>query len=159
MLISKIRPVLVLALAVAAGAVTADPLPSWAETDSKARIIAFVESVTDPQSESYVTPADRVAAFDNDGTLWAEQPAYFQLFYAMDRLARLAEADPSILTSDALKAAAAGDLQGALSGGEAGLLEIVTASHSGMSVQDFIADVSDGWAAPPIRTPGWPMMT
>ncbi len=99
--------------------------------------------MTDPASDTYVTPADRVAVFDNDGTLWAEQPVYFQLFFALDRLAALAEADPSILTSDTLKAAAEGNLEAALAGGEEALLEIVTASHSGLSVDEFQAAVSD----------------
>jgi phosphoglycolate phosphatase-like HAD superfamily hydrolase len=120
----------------------ADPLPSWNDTDAKAAIIAFVEGVTDPASANYVTPSDRIAVFDNDGTLWAEQPVYFQLFFALDRLRELAAADPSILTSDTLRAAAEGDLQGALAGGEAGLLEIVTVSHSGLSVDAFEEAVS-----------------
>jgi hypothetical protein len=120
----------------------ADPLPSWNDTDAKAAIIAFVEGVTDPASADYVTPSDRIAVFDNDGTLWAEQPVYFQLFFALDRLRELAAADPSILTSDTLRAAAEGDLQGALAGGEAGLLEIVTTSHSGLSVDAFEEAVS-----------------
>jgi phosphoglycolate phosphatase-like HAD superfamily hydrolase len=126
----------------AASVTLADPLPSWNDTDAKAAIIAFVEGVTDPASDDYVTPSDRIAVFDNDGTLWAEQPVYFQLFFALDRLRELAAADPSILTSDTLRAAAEGDIQGALAGGEAGLLEIVTASHSGLSVDAFEEAVS-----------------
>jgi phosphoglycolate phosphatase-like HAD superfamily hydrolase len=120
----------------------ADPLPSWNDTAAKAKIIAFVEEVTDPASAGYVTPDDRVAVFDNDGTLWAEQPVYFQLFFALDRLRAMAAADPSILTSDTLKAAAEGNLEAALAGGEAALLEIVMASHSGLSVDAFEAEVS-----------------
>jgi hypothetical protein len=130
-------------LALAPAQLLADPLPSWNDTPAKAAILAFVEGVTDPASDTYVTPADRVAVFDNDGTLWAEQPVYFQLFFALDRLAALAEADPSILTSDTLKAAAEGNLEAALAGGEDALLEIVTASHSGLSVDEFQAAVSD----------------
>jgi hypothetical protein len=130
-------------LALAPAQLLADSLPSWNDTPAKAAIIAFVEGVTDPASDTYVTPADRVAVFDNDGTLWAEQPVYFQLFFALDRLAALAEADPSILTSDTLKAAAEGNLEAALAGGEEALLEIVTASHSGLSVDEFQAAVSD----------------
>jgi hypothetical protein len=130
-------------LALAPAQLLADSLPSWNDTPAKAAIIAFVEGVTDPASDTYVTPADRVAVFDNDGTLWAEQPVYFQLFFALDRLAALAEADPSILTSDTLKAAAEGNLEAALAGGEEALLEIVMASHSGLSVDEFQAAVSD----------------
>lgn len=122
----------------------ADPLPSWNDVDAKSRITAFVDSVTDPLGDNYVTPADRIAVFDNDGTLWAEQPAYFQLFFAMNRVSKMAEADPSILTSDVLKAAAAGDLQGVFADGEKGLLEVINLSHSGMSVDVFISEVQ-GW--------------
>jgi hypothetical protein len=119
----------------------ADPLPSWADTEAKARIIAFVQSVTDPDSPDYVFPADRIATFDNDGCLWAEQPVYFQLIYALDRLQQKAAADPAILTSDVLKAAAAGDVKGMLAGGKEGLMEVLAVSHAGMSVEDFQADV------------------
>lgn len=135
-----------LPIALCAAGALADPLPSWADTEAKARIMAFVESVTDPASPAYVTPAARIAAFDNDGTLWAEQPVYFQLIYAIDRLREKAEADPSILTSDVLRAAAGGDMEGALAGGEEGLLEILAVSHSGISVEDFQADVA-AWLA------------
>ncbi|MEM6482929.1 MAG: HAD family hydrolase [Pseudomonadota bacterium] len=119
----------------------ADPLPSWSDTSAKAAIIDFVASVTDPGSESYVTPAERIAVFDNDGTLWAEQPLYFQLFYALDRLQEKAEADPSILTSDLLKAAAEGDIDTVAAGGTEGLIEILAVSHAGVSVDAFQADV------------------
>lgn len=134
-----------LGLAVAAPGL-ADPLPSWNDTAAKARIVAFVDSVTDPGSPDYVTPAARVAVFDNDGNLWAEQPVYFQLAYALDRLREKAAADPSILTSDALRAAAEGDLEGTLAGGIEGLMEVLAVSHSGMSVEAFQADVAD-WLA------------
>ena len=129
--------------ALAALPLAADPLPSWAETDAKARITDFVESVTDPASPDYVTPAARIAVFDNDGTLWAEQPVYFQLLYAIDRLREAAEADPSILTSDVLTAAAEGDMEGMMAGGAEGLLEVLAVSHAGVSVEDFQTDVAD----------------
>lgn len=126
-----------------ASLVLADPLPSWEDTGAKEAIIAFVEEVTDPASEQYVTPNDRIATFDNDGTLWAEQPVYFQLIYALDRLRERAEADPSILSTDTLKAAAAGDIAAIAEDGTEALLEIVAVSHAGMSVSDFQADVRD----------------
>lgn len=119
----------------------ADPLPSWRDTPTRDRIIAFVQEVTDPASSSYVTPSDRVAVFDNDGTLWAEQPMYFQFLFAMDALQAMAEADPSVLTTDTLKAAAAGDLATVLNGGEEALIEVVQLSHSGVSVEDFQTEV------------------
>jgi phosphoglycolate phosphatase-like HAD superfamily hydrolase len=139
---NRLPSISALALAFLPVTALADPLPSWNDTGAKAAIIAFVEGVTDPASAGYVTPSDRVAVFDNDGTLWAEQPVYFQFFFALDRLRTLAAADPSILTSDTLRAAAEGDIEGALAGGEAGLVEIVTVSHSGLSVDAFEEAVS-----------------
>ncbi|MFD0981323.1 HAD family hydrolase [Tropicimonas aquimaris] len=128
-----------LVLVVSSGLAIADPLPSWKGTEAKERIIAFVESVTDPASEDYITPADRIATFDNDGCLWTEQPVYFQLLYALDILKQKAEADPSILSSDVLKAAAAGDMEGMMAGGEEGLLEIINVSHGDITVDAFEA--------------------
>lgn len=129
-----------------AGFALADPLPSWSDTQARERIIAFVDSVTDASSADYVTPADRIAVFDNDGTLWSEQPVYFQVIYAVDTVKKMAEADPSILTSDALKAAAAGDYATLAQGGEEAILEVVNATHSGISVSDFQASVAE-WLA------------
>jgi hypothetical protein len=134
---------ILVAAVLASGAALADPLPSWNDTEAKARIIGFVEAVTAPGSGDYVTASDRIAVFDNDGTLWAEQPLYFQLLYAVDRLREMAAADPSILTTDALKAAAKGDLKTALAGGEEALLEIVMASHSGLSVDAFLTSAGE----------------
>ena len=68
-----------------------DPLPSWVDTPTKDAIISFVQTTTDPDHADYVTPSDRIAVFDNDGTLWAEKPVYFQLLFAMDQLAELAK--------------------------------------------------------------------
>jgi phosphoserine phosphatase len=124
----------------------ADPLPSWTEGETKAAILAFVDAVTDPASPDYVPPAERIAVFDNDGTLWAEQPVYFQLLYALDTLRARAEADPSILTSDALKAAADGDMAALMAGGQAALAEVVMASHADITVTDFQASVADWFA-------------
>ncbi|WP_120499806.1 HAD family phosphatase [Roseovarius sp. EL26] len=122
-----------------------DPLPSW-EGDSETQIVEFVQSVTDPNSEDYVIPSDRIAVFDNDGTLWGEQPAYFQLIYAVDQVAKMADADPSILTSDALKAAAAGDYQSLMATGKEGVIEVLKITHSGMTVDSFQEAVAD-WLA------------
>ncbi|WP_171180471.1 HAD family phosphatase [Ruegeria sp. HKCCD8929] len=127
-------------------AALADPLPSWNDTPTKAAIIAFVERVSDPNTAEFVPEEARIATFDNDGTLWGEQPLYFQLIYALDRLREKAEADPSILKSDALKAAAKGDTDTVLASGQDGLLEILNVSHSGMSVEAFQGDVAD-WIA------------
>ncbi|AWI83753.1 HAD family hydrolase [Alloyangia pacifica] len=121
----------------------ADPLPSWNDTGAKSAIIEFVEAVTDPASDDYVTPEDRIAAFDNDGTLWTEQPVYFQALYALDVLQEKAKADPDILTTDALKAGAQGDVGGVLATGMDGLLEVINVSHSGLTVDEFQADARD----------------
>ncbi|MGH6897129.1 MAG: HAD family hydrolase [Geminicoccaceae bacterium] len=126
-------------LGVPAGAL-ADPLPSWNDTEAKTAVIAFVEGVTDPSSDSFVPEDDRIAVFDNDGTLWVEQPLYFQALYALDVLREKADADPSILTSDVLKAATEGDMKGMMAGGTEGLVEIINVSHSGITAEDFKAD-------------------
>jgi phosphoserine phosphatase len=131
-----------LALFISAVPALADPLPSWSDTDTKAAIIGFVDAVTDPASADFVPEAERIAVFDNDGTLWAEQPVYFQLFYALDRLRQKAETDPSILTSDALRAAAAGDLAAVMAGGMPALIEVVMASHADITAAAFEADVA-----------------
>jgi hypothetical protein len=144
MMFSRLIPAV--AFALAATPLFADPLPSWNDTPARAAIVAFVDSVTDPAADTYVPPADRIAVFDNDGTLWAEQPVYFQLFFALDRLRTMAAADPSILTSDALKAAAEGDLGPLLAGGEEALVELVLLTHSGLSVDGFQSEVAS-WIA------------
>ncbi|MEX0286183.1 MAG: HAD family hydrolase [Paracoccaceae bacterium] len=115
----------------------ADPLPSWNDTDAKSRIIEFVDTVTDPASDEYVPPAERIATFDNDGTLWGEQPLYFQLIFAIDIISDMAADDPSVLTSDTLKAAAEGDYKAVLAGGKPAVLEVMKLSHSGMTVPEF----------------------
>ena len=117
----------------------ADPLPSWTDGDAKTRIIEFVEDVTDPASDNFVPVADRIATFDNDGNLWAEKPVYYQLIFAIDRVAEMAADDASIVTSEAMRAAAAKDYEGVIASGKEGLIEVVTAAHAGVSTEDFIA--------------------
>lgn len=134
------RTLAVAALVALPGLALADPLPSWNDSGAKAAIVEFVESVTDAGADTYVTPADRIAVFDNDGTLWAEQPVYFQFLFALDRLKEMAAADPSILTSDVLRAGAAGDLEAVAASGTEGLLEIVSVTHSGMPTDTFMAE-------------------
>ncbi|MDB6179596.1 HAD family hydrolase [Paracoccus sp. Z330] len=121
----------------------ADPLPSWNDTNSKTQIIDFVDSVTDSTADSFVPVADRIAVFDNDGTLISEHPIYFQAAYAFDRLREKAADDPSILNSDVLKAANDGDMQGVMAGGMEGLSSVIDVSHSGISIDDFQADARD----------------
>ena len=132
----------VLAFVVPSG-LWADPLPSWSESRAKTEIVVFVESVPDPSSEMFVPVADRIAVFDNDGTLWSEQPVYFQLIYAVEMLQDKAASDPSILTSDPLKAAAAGEWATLAQGGKEALIEVLDVSHSGMSGAEFQANAYD----------------
>jgi phosphoglycolate phosphatase-like HAD superfamily hydrolase len=129
-----------------AGVACADPLPSWNDGASKAAIITFVETVTDPTSEDFLPPEARIAVFDNDGTLWAEQPVYFQFLFALERLNAMAKADPAILSTDVLRAAAAGDMKTLMAGGTAALAEVVMATHTDITVADFQAEVA-GWLA------------
>ena len=129
-------------LIAAAASAGADPLPSWAETDARTRLIDFVGKVTDPSLDSYVPPSERIAVFDNDGTLWAEQPIYVQLRFAIDDVARRGAADPSVLTSDALKAAASGDIEALMKTGKQGLTEVMMLSHGGMTADVFSQNVA-----------------
>jgi len=131
-----------LVILLAPGLALADPLPSWRAGASKTAIVEFVEAVTEIGGADYRTPAERIAVFDNDGTLWSEQPAYFQLLFAVDRVAEMAKADPSMAKSPALKAAAAGDFPALLATGTKGLLEVVSASHSGIDVAGYQAKVA-----------------
>lgn len=130
-----------LASALLATSSVADPLPSWNDTATKSRIIDFVDAVTNKAGQDYVPPDDRIAVFDNDGTLWAEQPVYFQFLYALDTLRDKAKADPTILSSDVLKAAAAGDFASVMAAGEKGVLEVLEVSHAGVSVEAYEASV------------------
>ena len=127
----------VAALLFASLAFAADPLPSWNDTASKQAIIEFVEKVTKQGSPTFVPTAERIATFDNDGTLWAEQPMYFQLFFAVDRVKALAPQHPEWKTKEPFASLLKGDMQGALAGGEHGLMEIVMATHAGMTTEEF----------------------
>lgn len=123
-----------------------DPLPSWNEGDTKTAILGFVEATTDAASSKFVEPADRIAAFDNDGTLWSEQPLYFQFYYILDRARELAAADPAWARTPVLKAAAAGDVKAIIAGGKDGLVELLGATGGGMTVEAFQLDAAD-WLA------------
>ena len=124
----------------------ADPLPSWNDCASKQSIIAFVEKTTKEGSPDFVPAAERIATFDNDGTLWAEQPMYFQLFFALDRVKTLAPQHPEWKTQEPFASLLKGDVKGALAGGEKSILDIVMATHAGMSADEFSQIVKD-WLA------------
>lgn len=125
---------------------SASSLASWNDGPVKARIVEFVEAVTTAGGKSFVPPAERIAVFDNDGTLWAEQPMYFQLAFALDRVKALAPAHPEWKTKEPFKTLLAGDVKGALAQGQKAVLEIVAATHSGMTTDAFAATVRD-WIA------------
>jgi len=116
-------------------------LPSWNDGVAKERIISYVREVTTAGSPNFIPEADRIAVFDNDGTLWSEQPAYFQLFFALDRVKALASEHPEWKTTEPFKSVIANDMNGVMKSGEKGLLEIVNATHSGMDVETFKAQV------------------
>ena len=125
----------------------ADPLPSWNEGETKTAIIDFVEATTSAEGGRFIDPSERIATFDNDGTLWAEQPAYFQLLYALDKAKEMVAADPALAEkSPNLKAAADGNMEALLADGHKGLLEVLAATHSGMTTDQFKASV-DEWLA------------
>jgi len=115
----------------------ADVLPSWNQGPAKQSIIDFVNRVTQAGSKDFVAPEERIATFDNDGTLWSEQPAYFQLFFALDRVKALSPRHPEWKTTQPFKAALEGDLKTVFSGGEHALIELVMASHAGNTTEEF----------------------
>ncbi|MEX2298378.1 MAG: HAD family hydrolase [Dongiaceae bacterium] len=127
-------------------ALAADPLPSWNETASKAAIVAFVDRVTPEDSPDFVPPAERIAVFDNDGTLWAEQPLYFQFAFAIDRVKTLVPQHPEWQTQEPFQSILAGDMKTALAGGEKAIVELITATHSGMTTDEF-ATIVEEWIA------------
>ncbi len=115
----------------------ADPLPSWNNGKARQSIVDFVEKVTKPGSPDFVPAAERIATFDNDGTLWAEQPMYFQFLFAFDRVKVLAPQHPEWKDTEPFASLLKGDLKGALAGGEKALMEIVGATHSGLTTEEF----------------------
>src|SRR5258705_6501047 len=134
---------ILLALPALAQTGATDPLPSWSDTATKKAIVTFVERVTKQGSPELVPPAERIATFDNDGTLWAEQPIYFQLAFALDRVKALAPLHPEWKDKEPFASLLKGDLKGALAGGEAAIFEIVTVTHSGMTTVEFEQIVHD----------------
>jgi phosphoglycolate phosphatase-like HAD superfamily hydrolase len=131
-------------LFVALGSVNAqDPLPSWNDAAPKKAIVAFVDKVTKEGSPDFVPPEERIATFDNDGTLWAEQPMYFQFLFAMDRIKALAPQHPEWKTKEPFKSVLAGDMKGLLATGEKGFLQIIARTHAGMTTAEFEQIVRD----------------
>jgi phosphoserine phosphatase len=121
----------------------ANPLPSWSDTAPKQSVTSFVEKVTKEGTPEFVPPAERIAVFDNDGTLWAEQPMYFQLFFAIDRIKALAPQHPEWKDKEPFASLLKGDVKAALAGGEHALVQIVMATHAGLTTEEFEKVVTD----------------
>lgn len=121
-----------------------DAFPSWNDAPAKQAIKDFVARVAgDEKSPDFIKPAERVAVFDNDGTLWCEQPMYFQFLFAIDRLKAMAPQHPEWRDKEPFKSVLAGDMKGLAATGEKGLLEIVAATHAGMTTDEFRQSVED----------------
>lgn len=118
-------------------AYSAEPLSSWNDGKVKNAIVKFVKTVTDESSDKFIPEDERIAVFDNDGTLWAEQPAYFQLLFAIDRVKELAPQHPEWKTTEPFASVLKGDMKGVAASGEKGLLEIVAATHAGITTEEF----------------------
>jgi phosphoglycolate phosphatase-like HAD superfamily hydrolase len=123
-----------------------DPLPSWNNGAARNNILSFVEKVTTEGTADSVPPAERIAVFDNDGTLWAEQPIYFQVQFALDQVKNLAPKHPEWKTKQPFKALLEGDKKAFAAGGEKALLDVIAVSHAGMTTEEFEQAVK-GWLA------------
>ena len=124
----------------------AEPLPSWNNTGSKEAIVSFVERVTTEDSKDFVPLGQRIAVFDNDGTLWAEQPLYFQFLYAFDRVKELAPQHPEWKEKEPYASILKGDLEKALAGGKESLIQVLATTHAGITTEEFDNSVRN-WLA------------
>jgi hypothetical protein len=146
-----LKAVLMIAAVVALGLTTvvsraADPLPSWNDGPAKQSIIAFVEKVTKPDSPDFVPVPERIATFDNDGTLWTEQPVPVQFYFVADRVKALAPQHPEWKDREPFASLLIGDLKTTLEGGDHGLMELFMVTHTGMTTDEFAQMVTD-WIA------------
>jgi hypothetical protein len=123
-----------------------DPLPSWNDTSAKQAIVDFVDRVTKAGGPDFVAPAERIATFDNDGTLWVEQPMYVQMAFALDRVKALAPLHPEWKDTQPFKAVLEGDMKTLAESGERGLVEVIMVTHAGMTTSEFAKIVTD-WLA------------
>jgi hypothetical protein len=133
-------------LLIASAYAQSDPLPSWNDTMPKAAIVSFVEKVSKQGSPDFVPEPERIAVFDNDGTLWVEQPMYTQLAFALDRVKTLAPQHPEWQNVQPFKAVLEGDMKTVAASGDKGLLELIMVTHAGMTNDDFEKVVTD-WLA------------
>ena len=132
--------------AVGADQPTTDSLSSWNDGAAKQAIVAFVAKVTKQGAPDFVPPAEPIATFDNDGTLWCEQPMYVQMAFALDRVKELAPKNPEWKNKQPFKAILERDLKALASQGEKGLVQLVAATHAGMSSEEFNR-IASGWIA------------
>jgi hypothetical protein len=131
-------------LVLAATVRAADPLPSWNDTAPKKSIIEFVEKVTKAGSADFVPVPERIATFDNDGCLWAEQPMYFQVIFIFERIKALAPEHPEWKSTEPFASVLKDDVKGALAGGEKAVLEMAMATHAGMTTEEF-EKIANDW--------------
>ncbi|MGK0498522.1 MAG: phosphoserine phosphatase, partial [Oceanicoccus sp.] len=150
MFVARFLPTIFVALLLSSTAIIAAEsasMASWQDNAKSERLKTYIKNVSTEGSSDFVAPADRIAVFDNDGTLWAEQPIYFQLYFAFDQLQAMAKADPALAQQwqekPLYKAALSGDLNTVVGFGEKGLLELVEISHSGMTTDQFERSVND----------------
>jgi phosphoglycolate phosphatase-like HAD superfamily hydrolase len=120
---------------------TPDPLPSWNDGAAKRALVDLMNAVTTQGSPQFVPVPERIAAFDNDGTLWAEQPMYFQFLFTLDRIRAMAPDHPEWKTQDPFKSVLAGDTAALMASGEKGILQLMAVTHTGVTVEDFSAIV------------------
>jgi hypothetical protein len=123
-----------------------DPLTSWSEGSTKQDILQFVKDVTDPNNDHFIPEEERIAVFDNDGTLWSEQPVYFQLYFIFDRIRQLAPQHPEWNNDKLFRAVLENDLQTVMESGVQGLLSLAMVTHSGMTAKEFEKEVKN-WIA------------
>jgi len=142
----KLLIVVVCLLLVSGCAIPRDPLPSWNDGPNKRAILDFVVSVTTPGSVNFVPPEERIATFDNDGTLWSEQPMYFQAFFIFDRIKTLAPQHPEWKNEEPFASVLKGDVKSALAGGEHALIEMAMVTHADTTTVEFEQIVED-WLA------------
>jgi hypothetical protein len=138
--------ILTIALAAPVARGADDPLASWNEGASKKAFLEFVAAATRAGGPGFIPPEQRIAVFDNDGTLWAEQPLYFQLAFALDRVKALAPQHPEWKSQEPFASLLKGDLKTALGGGHKAIGEIIAATHSGMTTDEFAKTVA-AWLA------------
>jgi phosphoserine phosphatase len=137
---------LILAVCISALALADEALPSWNDGPAKQSILKFVAKITEPGGPDYVAPPKRIAVFDNDGTLWCEQPVYTQFRFGMDRMKAVAAKHPELANQEPFRSALADDLKGVAASGVHGLIELTAVAHGGMTTEDFEHVVND-WLA------------